>query len=229
MKHPKDIQLWIQKQRRNGFEVTQIRYKLSELSSGLTWVIHYMGHTENPLRSYGWDTAFVPATRIVVFPVGISGAGKNYLHETRFVNSVMIEPDAIRRICTGSVSDQTRNAEVFDLCHHFLRREMSFGERGIYLSETHLWLQGIRDELEMVLAYGYEPIFVILETASRDSELCRERVREAIRSGEDRSATAEIIGRTGKPLIEEMSEGFIEMIESEEFKDLIRPYHVIRL
>ena len=165
---------------------------------------------------------------VVYFPIGISGSGKDYTYENLFPWCVKICPDDIRRVF-GDVTDQSRNAEVFDLTHFMLKREMSYGQRDIYLSETHLWLPGIQEELEMVLSYGYEPVFVLLDTASRDWELCRDRVKWALQNGEDRSATADVILDDGTPLIKNMSDRYKTLVESEDFKQLTKGYRVKKL
>ena len=165
----------------------------------------------------------------VIFPVGISGAGKDYTWAEMFPESVKISPDDIRRTLCGNVTDQSRNACVFDLAHHFLKREMSYGQNDIFLSETHLWLPGIQDELEIVKEYGYEPVFVLLDTASRDWEMCRNRVKAALQNGEDRSATADVILDDGTPLLKSMSDRYVSLVESEEFTALTKGYKVIKL
>ena len=165
----------------------------------------------------------------VIFPIGISGAGKDYTYANKFSSCVKISPDDIRRDLCGNVTDQSKNATVFDLAHHFLKREMSYGQNDIYISETHLWLPGIQDELEMVLDYGYEPVFVLLDSASRDWEMCRDRVKTALQNGEDRSATADVVLDDGTPLLKSMSDRYVSMVESEEFAALIHGYKVIKL
>jgi len=165
----------------------------------------------------------------VIFPVGISGAGKDYTYANKFSSCVKISPDEIRRTLCGNVTDQSRNACVFDLAHYMLKREMSYGQNDIYLSETHLWLPGIQDELEMVLDYGYEPVFVLLDSASRDWEMCRDRVKTALQNGEDRSATADVILDDGTPLLKSMSDRYVSLVESEDFKQLTKDYRVKKL
>ena len=158
-------------------------------------------------------------------PVGISGCGKSSLIQKWDVlkNVVNIEPDQIRKEYCGSVSDQSKNAAVFELFNHFEQREMSYGARDVYSNQMHLWFQGMKEECELATQYGYEPVFIIFEDSS-DWKVCESRVEKALQKGEDRSVTAGIIGRSGKPLIQEMSERFCELVESNEFIELTQNY-----
>jgi len=168
----------------------------------------------------------------VFFPIGISGAGKSTLYFSKYSFCILIEPDQIRKEYLGDVNDQTRNGCVFDLTHHKLLEIMSYGVDDIYLSETHLWLEGLKDEIQMVLSYGYEPVFILFDNASRNPSLCRERVRNAISRGDDRCNTVDVTIRVNdeeKSLIDSMSERYIQMVDSDDFKNFVYGYKVIRI
>ena len=164
----------------------------------------------------------------VIFPIGISGAGKDRFYRMFFKEAVLLSPDNIRKELTGDISDQTRNKEVFEILHDRMRSELDRCVNDIYLSETHLWLPGLKQEVEMALPYGKEILFYLFED-SRNWKLCQSRVRGALASGEDRSATADVIGKSGKPLLEEMSERYVELVESEDFKKLTNGHFVHKI
>ena len=49
----------------------------------------------------------------IIVPIGISGSGKSRLYKMRYSNLALVSPDLIRKELTGSISDQTRNKDVF--------------------------------------------------------------------------------------------------------------------
>ena len=51
----------------------------------------------------------------LIIPIGISGSGKSRLYNLNYQDYVKICPDDIRKELTGSISDQSKNKEVFEL------------------------------------------------------------------------------------------------------------------
>ena len=49
----------------------------------------------------------------IIVPIGISGSGKSRLYDMRYSKLTLLSPDLIRKELTGSISDQTRNRDVF--------------------------------------------------------------------------------------------------------------------
>ena len=49
----------------------------------------------------------------IIVPIGISGSGKTRLYKMRYSHLPLVSPDLIRKELTGSISDQSKNKEVF--------------------------------------------------------------------------------------------------------------------
>ena len=49
----------------------------------------------------------------IIVPIGISGSGKTRLYNMRYSGLPIVSPDLIRKELTGSISNNTKNREVF--------------------------------------------------------------------------------------------------------------------
>ena len=49
----------------------------------------------------------------IIVPIGISGSGKTRLYNMRYSGLPIVSPDIIRKELTGSISNNTKNREVF--------------------------------------------------------------------------------------------------------------------
>ena len=142
-------------------------------------------------------------------PIGISGSGKSFLgklFEAYFDERlVTVCPDDVRRELTGDISDQSRNAEVFSVCHRRAKEALRAG-KDVYFSATNLAKKD-RDALaDIAKSCGGEAIAFILED-SKNVELCKFRVGEDIQGGVIRSNT--LVLREGKTVVEAQHRRFM--------------------
>jgi shikimate kinase len=125
-----------------------------------------------------------------IIPVGISGSGKSYLGDRlqeKFHDLAVVCMDDIRRDLTGSVSDQSKNKQVYiksqEEIQYFLKRGTDVFESATNLSGGK---NGLVDKVKKFP--GVNCIIVFL-TDSLDPELCLKRVMDALENNVDRSAT----------------------------------------
>ena len=140
---------------------------------------------------------------------GISGSGKTTFGN-KLENITVICPDDIRKELTGDISDQSRNVEVWRLTYDRLRKSLENGE-DIYFSATTLTSKNLKALLNVV-EYLKPEITIYAFEDSRDWKLCEKRVKEDLKNGVERSNTD--IKIDNKPLIQSMSEKYINMIDN---------------
>jgi predicted kinase len=145
----------------------------------------------------------------LVVSVGISGAGKTTFGN-KLENTTIICPDDIRKELTGDISDQSRNVEVWRIAYDRLRKSLENGE-DVYFSATTLTSKSLKTLLDTVEYLKPEIIIYAFED-SRDWKLCEKRVKEDLKNGVERSNTDIKIGN--KPLIQSMSEKYINMVDN---------------
>ena len=121
-----------------------------------------------------------------IIPVGISGSGKSRWIKTLDNSYTIISPDEIRRELTGDVSDQTKNALVFDTA--FKRtidalnaaNNVVFDATNINSFHRKKMLDTLREKVSVDFK-AYAKIF------DADPEVTKERIRLDIENGVDRS------------------------------------------
>ena len=64
----------------------------------------------------------------LVLPIGISGSGKSYIYNRDYKDYVQVSPDLIREELTGSISDQSKNKEVFKLAFERVDEYLNKGQ-----------------------------------------------------------------------------------------------------
>ena len=124
----------------------------------------------------------------VFITMGIPGSGKSFfVNESWRPDIEVINPDRIRKMLTGSESDQTQNSRVFDLAHGRLR----------WLLLTSVEIDGVRPNLRAVIfdatnvqkfarqglldicaEFDAEPHLIVFDTPK---EVCMERNRNRSR------------------------------------------------
>lgn len=86
----------------------------------------------------------------LILPVAVSGSGKSML-STRWINSgflpasAVVSPDALRQWLTDDVSDQTANAQVFQITRTIVHARLA-RDLVTYVDATHL-TEGARTEM----------------------------------------------------------------------------------
>ena len=150
----------------------------------------------------------------VYLTVGISGSGKSRYGEimkTQNPSLKIICPDDIRKELTGSISDQSRNKEVWDLAYNRLKNALESGN-DVYFSATTLNPKSYKAVKEIAESVNAN-VEILLFKDSYDWRLCQERVNKDIKNGVDRSNTLVLVGEDNNkiPLIQSMSNRFVDM------------------
>jgi predicted kinase len=122
-----------------------------------------------------------------IIPVGISGSGKSrWIMSLENQGFEVISPDEIRRELTGSISDQSRNRDVFPLAFERSIEALNTGKSVIF-DATNI---KSKDRKKMLIHLkenvtrdfdAFAKVFVV------DPEISKERVVRDIESGVDRS------------------------------------------
>lgn len=144
----------------------------------------------------------------VVLTSGISGSGKSTFLN-KFFKGIVICPDDIRRELTGNVSDQSRNAEVWELTYKRFREALATGEdvaiSAMFLNEKSV--NSVCNEIDKTDAFP--ALEIVLMEDSYNWKLCADRVKKDIESGVDRADTASVNG-----LIEVMHNRWVKFAEN---------------
>lgn len=139
-------------------------------------------------------------------PVGISGSGKSTLKKNLDGTVISVCPDNIRKELTGSINDQTQNARVFEVA--FKRtKEYLKADKNVFFDATNLQ----RKSIDTLIALGKNAnadIQIFLLEDSRDVELCRQRVREDIQKGVERSDTSD----ASKGIQERQAQAYMQIV-----------------
>lgn len=70
--------------------------------------------------------------------VGPTGAGKDYFIDNNFIDrSEVVSSDKIREEICGDFADQSKNDEVFEICHELVRTRLKLG-LNVYFNATNL-------------------------------------------------------------------------------------------
>lgn len=148
--------------------------------------------------------------------IGCSGSGKTYLGKklaekyAETCNDGGLEivcPDDVRKELTGNISDQTRNAEVFEIVRKRIIDFLNAG-KDVYFSATNInassreFLGKIREAL------GCKMLFIVMKD-SFDEAKCRNRVALDIKSKVDRSNT--LVESNGEDVIHRQYMRFINL------------------
>lgn len=122
--------------------------------------------------------------------MGISGSGKSRkVQEYVAEGYEVICPDLIREELTGSIGDQSRNKEVFQIAFGRVRENLSEGKDTVFDSTaTH---PATRETLlQAAEMYNARAILLVFDD-SLDAELCKMRVGRDIELGKNRSNVPE--------------------------------------
>lgn len=156
-----------------------------------------------------------------IFSVGCSGSGKStYYYKNLKDTFEIVEPDLIRKEM-GDINDQSQNTEVYLTAHKRLNEYLKDG-KNVYFSATNLNVKSVKGLIDIAKEYTDDITCVIFNDSS-NWELCRDRVISDLKNGVERSNT--IVFRETEngeiPLIKEMSDRFISLINDQNFIDLL--------
>lgn len=123
----------------------------------------------------------------LILPVGISGSGKStWIRANTDTNTIVVCPDDIRRELTGSISDQSKNAEVFPLAFKRTADALNAGKSVIFdaTNVTSKSRQALRDYMKVHVDRPFEGVAKIFDV---DPQIAKQRVKKDVESGVDRS------------------------------------------
>ena len=119
----------------------------------------------------------------LVLPIGISGSGKSYIYNRDFKDYVQVSPDLIREELTGSISDQSKNKEVFKLAFERVDEYLNKGQ-DVFFDATNVNKTQRKNFTDRYIGSDVNVIYVVLPA---DVDLSWKRIRKDIREKKNRS------------------------------------------
>jgi len=119
----------------------------------------------------------------VILPIGISGSGKStWIKSLPKDKYIVVSPDEIRKEITGSISDQSKNKEVFQEVDNKIKEALSQGKQ-IILDATNLNTKLRREFLQK-----FPNAKVSYKLFEANAQLSKERIKRDLENNIDRSA-----------------------------------------
>jgi predicted kinase len=123
----------------------------------------------------------------VILPIGISGSGKStWIKSLPEGEYTIVSPDEIRKELTGSISDQSRNPEVFQQVDKRINEAVTNGEQ-VILDATNLNTK-LRRQFIDGLRKNFPEVDVYYKTFPADPAVSKERIKKDLANQVDRSA-----------------------------------------
>ena len=119
----------------------------------------------------------------LVLPIGISGSGKSYIYNRDYKDYVQVSPDLIREELTGSISDQSKNKEVFKLAFERVDEYLNKGQ-DVFFDATNVNKTQRKNFTDRYIDSDVNVIYVVLPA---DVDLSWKRIRKDIREKKNRS------------------------------------------
>ena len=135
--------------------------------------------------------------------VGASGSGKStFVKRHKKEDDIVISTDEIRKEL-GDVSDQSKNALVFETEFDRLRK----ADKDTYFDATNLTMKSLKNVINE--AVNFKDITIYFMTASKNVDLCNRRIAEDLENGKDRSNVPEEV-------VEKMQQKFLQLVRNME-------------
>jgi predicted kinase len=119
----------------------------------------------------------------LVLPIGISGSGKSYIYNRDYKDYVQVSPDLIREELTGSISDQSKNKEVFKLAYERVDEYLNKGQ-DVFFDATNVNKTQRKNFTDKYIGSDVNVIYVILPA---DVDLSWKRIKKDIIEKKNRS------------------------------------------
>jgi predicted kinase len=130
-------------------------------------------------------------SQTVTFLIGIPGCGKStYIKEHIDTLGVIVCPDDIRRDLTGTVSDQTKNREVWTTATEVIKSALQFGNN-VTLDATNVKSSNRSAQLKELRRYcndnDIQDVTYHAIVLNIDPEIAKERIHNDIDNGINRA------------------------------------------
>lgn len=119
----------------------------------------------------------------IIVPIGISGSGKTRLYRMRYSDLAIVSPDLIRKELTGSISDQTKNREVFQRVDKLVEQLVKEG-RDFFYDATNVNTDFRKAFAEKFRGTDVEIVYVILPA---DVAVSMKRIKNDLKESVDRA------------------------------------------
>lgn len=121
----------------------------------------------------------------IIVPIGISGSGKSRLYKMRYSELALVSPDLIRKELTGSISDQTKNREVFQRVDRLVEQLVK-EKRSFFYDATNVnteYRKKFTDQFR-----GMEDVEIVYVILPADTNVSFKRIKNDLRNKVDRAA-----------------------------------------
>lgn len=203
----------------SNLEIEKNQDKIQPLNDSIKGIVGYFdGITEVTENFLTNSEQIIPD---LIIPIGISGSGK-----TTWINSlkekedfVVVSPDEIRKELTGSISNQSKNKEVFELVELRVNKALLENKK-VILDATNLNTKLRREFIEKVKSIFPEKQ-VSYKIFEANPELSKQRISQDISSGKDRAnVPSDIIDRQYQMYLQTL-----EDIKEEDYVDFDKVYN----
>jgi predicted kinase len=129
--------------------------------------------------------------------IGISGSGKSTILNKVFEREAIVEPDAIRRDTTGSVSDQSQDFKVWRDAAEKVKEKLN--TEGLAVLDATNTKSSLRSQFLKNIPEGIRKVAIVFQIEGTDEEIVDKlykRIQRDLKKGKDRSAVPkEVIAR----------------------------------
>lgn len=123
----------------------------------------------------------------LILPVGISGSGKStWIKSQQDSNTIVISPDEIRKELTGNISDQSKNAQVFEIADKRVADALNAGKNVIF-DATNIKSRDRKSLMEYMKVHVDMPFEGFAKIFDVSPEIAKQRVKKDVESGIERS------------------------------------------
>ena len=119
--------------------------------------------------------------------IGIPGCGKStYIRQIDNNNVVVVSPDNIRKELTGNISDQSKNADVFEIAEKRIIKNI-FDGKYVILDATNVntkYRKLLIDKIKSIVGNGVNIYATVFDC---DPDVSKQRISKDIQNGVDRA------------------------------------------